>query len=210
MDDTANDQASQKQPQEQTATSPQSAYDNNKVIFILLSFILAIAVVGAGFYFVYNNLQKTRVQPTPQTEHQELQNSTVAPTNEAIQTETAVATLEPTIDDTQNRKRKSDLQQLQIALQKYKSQRGEYPTEITTTPQMIAKEGANLCPDLTPAYLQTLPIDPLVEANSEVPIESFKDCNSHYAIGYMVSRSSQNKITLTAPFADQQTISITF
>lgn len=202
MDETGSNQSSQPS----TESPQQSAYDNNKVIFMLLGFTFLIVIVGAGFYFIYTNLQKATTQPVPQKPEQ-TQTTTVVPTGSI---ETPIATTEPTIDDAQDSKRRLDLQQIQNALQKYKAQRGNYPTEITTTPQMIAKEGVNLCPVLTPAYIQSLPIDPLVQETSEVPIETFKDCNTNYAIGYMIVRNETNQITLSAPFADTQPISITF
>lgn len=206
MDDTANTT----QPNPPPQTPQQSAYDSNKGLFILIGLLFAIVVVGVGFYFMYNNLQRSNNAATPQSSNQPQKLITTTPTSVQTQTDFVVASPEPTLDTSQNTKRKSDLQQLQNALQRYKSQKGSYPTEITTTPQMIAKEGADLCPFITPAYITSLPIDPIIEANSEVPVQTFKDCNTNYAVGYMVSRTGQNKITLTAPFADQQTISITF
>ena len=80
---------------------------------------------------------------------------------------------------------------------------GTIPSEITTTAQDISNGGANICSVLTPDYLAALPGDP-----TDGSSQSITSCTT-YNTGYQIKKDSNNRITVTAPHAQNGTISVT-
>jgi hypothetical protein len=211
MDDNPNQQPNPQSvpPQEQQPPPPTpSLFENNKVLYFVGAVFVLVMVLGFTMMSFMNNFQKENKAAKPTN----TPTATIVPTQ--ILSPTAEVTIAPTNTpvpvNPSNVKRKNDLLQIQFALQKYFKERGSYPSEITTTVQAIAKEGSDLCGELTAGYMTALPKDSLTEEDPSTATGSVKDCNSFYITGYTIAKDPQNKITLKAPYAEQETITITF
>lgn len=105
-----------------------------------------------------------------------------------------------------NAQRNSDVSLILNAIGAYSSDnKGVLPSGITATSSAIASSpgGANICSDIMPKYVSSLPADPSL-GGTEVT-----NCTS-YSTGYFVSKDAYNRVTVSAPSAeDNQTISIT-
>jgi prepilin-type N-terminal cleavage/methylation domain-containing protein len=83
---------------------------------------------------------------------------------------------------------------------------------VTTTPEPLAMniaEAINVCPDLVPNYLVTLPIDPLTGSDSggSSPCDP---ATTAYDTGFTISQSSDDHITIAAAgYSGAGTISAT-
>ena len=101
-----------------------------------------------------------------------------------------------------NTKRRSDVNALLNAIRQYMADnKGVFPPGIASSPYIdreVSQNGANLCSSLVPRYIAGLPVDPLV--NNGTPVFQ---CGDSYKTGYSVSRTPDNKITITAPNAEQ-------
>ncbi|MDO8618386.1 MAG: type II secretion system protein [Candidatus Daviesbacteria bacterium] len=80
--------------------------------------------------------------------------------------------------------------------------KGTIPLSITAIDQDISNGAANLCTNLVPKYLPALPFDPSA---------TITDCTSGtYDTKYNVKKdSSSDRITVSAPFGELASISVT-
>lgn len=105
-------------------------------------------------------------------------------------------------------RRRSDVTAILNAVGAYTADNaGLLPTAITSTSSAVADTGADLCADLVQNYMPALPSDPQA-ANGGTAIEA-ADCGSPYDTEYTISRDAGNRVTVTAPLAEQGTISNT-
>lgn len=79
--------------------------------------------------------------------------------------------------------------------------KGVLPSGITTSKLYIEKTGgADLCSDLMPTYIASLPVDPSATSTAAVV-----DCSTSYDTGYTVQKDVQNRITVCAPKSTAET-----
>lgn len=84
--------------------------------------------------------------------------------------------------------------------------KGDVDGEITTTAEDISSSDANLCAKLVPKYIPALPTDPSSTHKGAV----ITDCSSTYDTDYRIVKDSNNRITISAPSAqDGEAISVT-
>lgn len=107
--------------------------------------------------------------------------------------------------DANNTQRRSDTSAILNAIHQYATKnKGALPPGITNSPLTIASSGegtVDLCPVLVPDYIADLPLDPT--AGSENPTGSIcSDGGAEYNTGYTVENSSGNRITVSAPAAE--------
>lgn len=106
-----------------------------------------------------------------------------------------------------NTKRRSDVNALLNAIHQYGADnKGALPGDLVSNPGVVldisdASAAGDLCADLMPTYLSTLPIDPSINAQ---PIAS---CGAAYTTGYQVVYGSavdptNRRVTIVAPNAD--------
>jgi len=108
------------------------------------------------------------------------------------------------ISSADNTKRRSHVTQILNAIGAYAADnKGILPVAITTGEQEITEYQADLCNDLVPNYIPALPQDPVVGDNE------ITDCNITYDTGYFVSKDSNNRVTVSAPNAAGDKITIT-
>ncbi len=97
-----------------------------------------------------------------------------------------------------NAKRRSDVNAILRAVSMYEAEgKGNLPANIDTTAKMIAKTSVDLCALLSPEYIAVLPADPNINMGREI-----EDCGANYMTGYMISRSANGKITVSALYAE--------
>ena len=97
-----------------------------------------------------------------------------------------------------NTRRRSDVTQLLNAIGAYAADNaGVLPAGITATTSAVSDTGADLCADLVQNYIPALPQDPQVGTGTQII-----DCVSPYDTGYTVSRDAGNRVTVTAPLAE--------
>ena len=106
-----------------------------------------------------------------------------------------------------NAQRASNINAILNAVGQYTvDNKGSLPTNITTTAKDIGSAGADICLNLVPNFLPALPADP-TKADQSI---SKTDCASTYTTGYNISKDTDNRVTITAPSAeDGATISVT-
>lgn len=104
--------------------------------------------------------------------------------------------------------RRSDVKAILDAINQYSvDEQGGLPGDgvgiptgdmITATPQNISNTGANLCALLVSRYMAALPTDPasIHEGVSLYP------CPATYNTGYTVSRTSNNRVVVSAPLKE--------
>jgi hypothetical protein len=86
---------------------------------------------------------------------------------------------------------------------------GALPAEITTTVRKISRSEADLCADLVPVYIPTLPTDP-DSGFADIGELSESDCQEYsYDTGYTIIKDSDDKVTVSAPLAEAEEILIT-
>lgn len=103
--------------------------------------------------------------------------------------------------------RKLDINALAMAIEQYAvDNRGELPIGIEETENIISSDqmenGSEFCKMLISKYIDIMPTDP---TDSEA---YFVDCDSYYT-GYMISKNSEGRITVSAPSSENAFISIT-
>jgi len=78
--------------------------------------------------------------------------------------------------------------------------RGRLPSGIATTTVAISSDGAGVdfCNDLIPTYIPALPVDPL--SGGETIKENSCD---EYETGYTIEKDSTNRVTVSAPGAEE-------
>lgn len=100
-----------------------------------------------------------------------------------------------------NTQRQSDVGVLLNAIDQYMVKNGSLPAGITTSSQTIRSSGGlDICSLLVTEFVAALPIDP--------SSGSYTDC-TNYNTGYTVAKSSSNnRVTVSAPSAENATISV--
>ncbi len=107
-----------------------------------------------------------------------------------------------------NTKRKSAVLQILNAVGAYAAEnKGNLPTQVTglvaLTPVPInATQMANLCPTLVPNYIPALPTDPQLNT----PDIDATLCGGGWVTGYNISRDATNRVTVSAPSADNSEV----
>src|SRR5581483_1060318 len=97
---------------------------------------------------------------------------------------------------TNDTKRASDVNAILNAISQYRADhKGQLPLGITSSPTVISTTGANICSLLVPQYLPVLPEDPLMHSTGT-------DCKTAYSTEYVVSVSTEGKVTVGAVRAD--------
>lgn len=81
--------------------------------------------------------------------------------------------------------------------------KGAIPASITTTDREISKAAADLCADIMPKYIPSLPIDPRVAGGPVI------DCSTSYTTQYNVFKDVNDRITVKAVGEITPTISVT-
>jgi hypothetical protein len=210
-----NQQQPVQQPQQPVETPPQEEtdqqqstqpppYNSTKVILGVIGFVVAFIIVGVGYFYILNTLQMNNLAPIPNQ-------TTALNTATATPLPSETPTPSPTVQPNQsNEKRKKDLLTIQEGIFKYKTAKGSLPPQITTTAQAVAKEGSDICPALVPEFIPALPKDPLSEENLDAPIGAVKDCSTLYITGYVIAKDAKGTVTITAPFAQEETIMVKF
>jgi prepilin-type N-terminal cleavage/methylation domain-containing protein len=99
--------------------------------------------------------------------------------------------------------RSSDITAIMDAIYQYAIDNGgDIPSGITTTNGTIADIGRDICSDLVPTYIASMPFDPFSLT------AQYTDCTD-YTTDYMVYQDAvTGRITMTAPNAQQSTISV--
>ncbi len=99
-----------------------------------------------------------------------------------------------------NTQRKSDINAILNAIQQYYiNNSAGFPSGVDSTEREIGSSSsstpsmANICDDVTPEYIASVPIDP--------QDGSFTDCTA-YQTGYTVVTTTDDRITVTAPSAE--------
>jgi prepilin-type N-terminal cleavage/methylation domain-containing protein len=110
-----------------------------------------------------------------------------------------------------NAQRRIDAAQLVRAVAAYQKANGKLPSAVDTKSALIgsASEGAvNICADLLPHYLKTMPSDPLVTTPAG---SSCDKANAEYVTGYAISKSADGQhFTVIAALAEAKaTIAVT-
>ena len=103
-----------------------------------------------------------------------------------------------------NTQRSSNVNAILNAIGQYTADnKGNLPTQITTSDQDISDSGANLCAVLMPTYIPSLPQDPSLTGGP------FTACTT-YDTGYHVKKDTDGRVTVIAPSAELgATISVT-
>jgi len=95
-------------------------------------------------------------------------------------------------------KRLSDLNVIENAISMYKlDHKNQLPSGITNVPVEISAEGVNICADLVPTYISSLPVDPKINDGL-----SISNCQTSYVTGYTISVDDQGRIIISAPQAE--------
>ena len=101
-----------------------------------------------------------------------------------------------------NTRRRSDVTQILNAIGAYSADnKGVLPAAITTTATTISKSGIDICAALVPTYMPALPQDPTAGTGTSVT-----DCSSAYVTGYTVVKDASNRVTVSAPSAENSDI----
>ena len=100
-------------------------------------------------------------------------------------------------------KRRNDSLQILNAVWQYAAENnGNLPAGLTTTQLEISTTGANICADLVPTYMTALPVDPSLNQSDVV------NCAASYSTGYEASKSATGRVTIVAPDAQLNPISV--
>lgn len=99
--------------------------------------------------------------------------------------------------EAKNAARISDTNSILNAIVQYQAEKGVYPSALTNMPKEIGSEGADLCKDLVPSYMASLPVDP-----SQFETESVTNCSAPYSTLYEASLNDDGTVTVSAPQAE--------
>jgi len=91
--------------------------------------------------------------------------------------------------------RKSDVRQLQSALELYRSDTGSYPASITSCGSGISLKS----PDGSSTYMQTVPCDPLGISTYNNGVYVYSISGNVYTLGTCLENGSDNQGTAVAP-----------
>lgn len=101
-----------------------------------------------------------------------------------------------------NTQRQSDINVMLNAIDQYLVKYGSLPSAITTSAQTVksGSGGIDICSLLVTEFVAALPVDP--------SSGSYSDC-TNYNTGYTVAKSSSNnRVTVNAPSAENATITV--
>lgn len=110
-----------------------------------------------------------------------------------------------------NTKRRSDVTQILSAIGQFAAEnRGQLPDEILgltagTATALNATNFPDMCDQLVPEFIPALPSDPTIAAG-DVEETDCQATTPTWDTGYQVSRDANNRITVTAPTADNGAI----
>jgi prepilin-type N-terminal cleavage/methylation domain-containing protein len=109
--------------------------------------------------------------------------------------------------DARNTKRRADVLTMLNAVNQYFVDNGDFPsgTPAARAPAVaISAAGAGLafCNAVVPTYVAQLPVDP--DGSTDAT-----DCTAGFDTQYTISRSADDRITISAPQAENATISAT-
>jgi len=130
-----------------------------------------------------------------------------------------VTGLKPVSQDTaiKDAERRTDVAWMAQALKRYKVANGQFPAGIPAKAQYIGSDNGefNLCNIMVPAYLRDIPKDPdsgLRYKGSNLNASTADPCTTkdlHYYSGYTIAQSASGAVTLAAPSAKADHVSIT-
>jgi prepilin-type N-terminal cleavage/methylation domain-containing protein len=116
-------------------------------------------------------------------------------------------------NDTQ---RRSEVTQILNAIGQYVAEnQGQLPADIqaltvnTATPLDAGAAFPTLCADLVDEYLPALPKDPSAAGAQEVAVADCSATPQVWVTGYEIARDANGRITVSAPDAENATISVT-
>lgn len=99
-----------------------------------------------------------------------------------------------------NTKRRSAVTQILNAVGAYAAEnKGNLPTQITVTNTEISTAGIDLCNVLVSKYIPALPTDPILNITDVAPCPVSP---ATYATGYWIVKDAGNRVTVTAPSAE--------
>lgn len=119
-----------------------------------------------------------------------------------IASESGINQLNPPRQQAQsnNTKRRSDLLTILNATGQYQADHeGLYPKGIFSREKEISRKGADVCEDLMPDYISSLPQDPSINSST---FDRGVSCEGNYVTGYNIVKSANGKITVSAPRAE--------
>ena len=114
--------------------------------------------------------------------------------------------------DTRNAERRSDIRELNSAMQQYYIDNGRFPTSTPTTLTEICDTGATAYPSgvscgslvdlpiLVPTYIPAIPVDPSGASSTLSLIPRAEAATG--GTGYKIVETAANQIALTAPLAE--------
>jgi prepilin-type N-terminal cleavage/methylation domain-containing protein len=105
--------------------------------------------------------------------------------------------------DANNTQRRSDVNAILNSVHEYmSSNNGSVPSAITATATAIGNGSGevDLCATVVPTYLADLPLDP--KTGSKAPSGALCTAATTYETGYTIQKAAANRITVTAPAAE--------
>ncbi len=118
---------------------------------------------------------------------------------EKLQTATPSGFIGGSLQKASNSKRRSDVNALLRAVNMYEAEYSSMNNMLSDEPQMISKQGVDLCSVLVPKYIASMPVDPNINIGRRIDVI---DCESNYMTGYMINKSATGKITVSALYAE--------
>ena len=105
-----------------------------------------------------------------------------------------------------NTRRRSEVTQILNAVGAYAADhKGVLPAAISAlandTPAEVSDTGANVCADLVPNYIPALPQDPQQGTGTAIT-----DCTAAYDTGYTIQHDINNRVTVSAPLAENSEV----
>lgn len=91
--------------------------------------------------------------------------------------------------------RRTHIREIATAIREYYNDNGQFPVGITNEEKYISSSYVNICADLVPKYLPTLPVDPTPVYDE---IRNIKDCSGFYETGYMVHINEEGFVVVNA------------
>lgn len=208
--------------QQPVQPQPTSLFANKKVLFISLAIFLFIGSIVMGIIYAFMSPSQNRsavIKPGTEKEAETdddlgwaeptktADGKVVTPTVVPTKKPTPMPTITPTPTlmpgEKNNNLRKSQLEIYKSALLNYRQTRGMYPPQISIVIKPIAKDGADICKELTPRYILGIPKDPLTEPNPQAPKGMVTDCNSQYVTGYTIQVDADDTVTMRSSFAEE-------
>lgn len=103
--------------------------------------------------------------------------------------------------ESNNIRRRSDLVQILNSIESYiVDNGGTIPKGITTSEKLISNTGSNICSDIVDDFIPAIPSDPKAENGGSAITDD--ECLGEYNTEYAISKSLDDKITVSAPLAE--------